>query len=84
MIEGPAQNRRARRGAARCGAGDLPLDRRADVVRRSAHRAARAKLETWVNYDYGHNDFDGRFLNGDAAINTVAAGGDIKVSERAA
>ena len=41
-----------------------------------------SRLETWVSYDYGHNDFDGRFLAGNADVNSVAAGGDIKVSER--
>jgi len=41
-----------------------------------------SRLETWVSYDYGHNDFDGRFLAGSADVNSVFAGGDIKVSER--
>ena len=40
------------------------------------------KFGAWVSYDYGRYDFDGRFLAGDANINTVAAGGDIKLSER--
>jgi len=80
MIEGPA----------RIGAlAEAPLGveqatfRSIDARMASAVGAPRTsgKLEAWVNYDYGHNDFDGRFLNGDARINTVAAGGDIKVTE---
>ena len=30
-----------------------------------------SRLETWVNYDYGHNDYDGRFLNGSVDNNWV-------------
>jgi len=80
MLEGPA----------RIGAlAEAPLGveqatfRSIDARMASAVGAPRTggKLEAWVNYDYGHNDFDGRFLNGDARINTVAAGGDIKVTE---
>ena len=80
MLEGPAQI-----GAL----AEAPLGveqatfRSIDARMSSAIGAPRgpSRLETWVNYDYGHNDYDGRFLNGDAAINTVAAGGDIKVTE---
>ena len=38
------------------------------------------KFDFWASYDYGNNDFDGRFLNGDADVDTIAAGGDIKVT----
>jgi outer membrane lipase/esterase len=38
------------------------------------------KFDFWASYDYGNNDFDGRLLNGDADVNTIAAGGDIKVT----
>ena len=79
---GPGANRRARRSAARRRAGDVPLDRRADDRPASTRRARPSKLDAWVSYDYGHNDFDGRFLSGNADVNTVAAGGDIKVSDR--
>lgn len=40
------------------------------------------RLEAWVSYDYGHTDFDGSFVAGSARMNTVAAGGDVKLSER--
>ena len=43
---------------------------------------ATNKLDAWVSYDYGRNDFDGRFLSGNADVNTIAAGGDIKLSDR--
>ena len=39
------------------------------------------KLQAWASYDYGRNDFDGRFISGSANVNTVSAGGDIKVTE---
>jgi len=81
MLEGPA----------RIGAlAEAPLGveqatfRAIDARMASAVGAPRSpsRLETWVSYDYGHNDFDGRFLSGSADVNSVAAGGDIKVSER--
>lgn len=43
--------------------------------------ASRGKFEAWASYDYGRNDFDGRFIAGSADVSTVSAGGDIKVSE---
>jgi outer membrane lipase/esterase len=39
------------------------------------------KFQAWASYGYGHNDFDGQFVSGSANVNTVSAGGDIKVSE---
>jgi outer membrane lipase/esterase len=35
-----------------------------------------------VNYDYANNDFDGRFVSGNADVNTIVAGGDLALSER--
>lgn len=50
----------------------------------SAVNAPRAtnRFDAWVSYDYGRNDFDGPFVAGDADVNTIAAGGDIKLSDR--
>ena len=44
--------------------------------------ASGGKFNGWVSYDYGRNDFDGRFVSGNADVNTVAAGGDMKLSDR--
>jgi outer membrane lipase/esterase len=44
--------------------------------------AARERFTAWASYDYGHNDFDGRFVSGDANLNTVSAGGDMKITDR--
>lgn len=42
-----------------------------------------SKYEMWVAYDYGHNDFNsGSLINGNADVNTIVAGGDIKLSEK--
>ncbi|MGE5104810.1 MAG: autotransporter outer membrane beta-barrel domain-containing protein [Betaproteobacteria bacterium] len=43
--------------------------------------ASGSRFEGWVSYDYGRNDFDGHFVSGNADVNTVAAGFDVKVSE---
>jgi outer membrane lipase/esterase len=40
------------------------------------------KLEMWAAYDYSQNDINGPFLSGKADLNTIAAGGDIKLSDR--
>jgi outer membrane lipase/esterase len=40
------------------------------------------KYEMWAAYDYSQNDIDGPFLSGKADLNTIAVGGDIKLSER--
>jgi len=40
-----------------------------------------SKYEMWGAYDYGHNDFDGTFLSGNANLNTLTAGGDVKLSD---
>jgi outer membrane lipase/esterase len=80
MIEGPA----------RIGAlAEAPLGveqaafRAIDARMASGLNAPRAdKFDAWVSYDYGHHDFDGRFLAGDANVDTVTAGGDVKISQR--
>jgi outer membrane lipase/esterase len=41
-----------------------------------------SRFEAWVSYDYGRDDFDGHFVSGNADVNTVAAGFDVKLSER--
>ena len=40
------------------------------------------KYEFWAAYDYGNNDFNGAFISGNANLNTLAAGGDVKLSEK--
>ena len=39
-----------------------------------------SKYEFWGAYDYGNNDFNGNFLSGNADLNTLTVGGDIKLS----
>ena len=39
-----------------------------------------SKYEVWGGYDYGNNDFTGNFLSGNADLNTLTVGGDIKLS----
>jgi outer membrane lipase/esterase len=81
MLEGPA----------RIGAlAEAPLAveqatfRAIDARMFSGLNAARtaSRFDAWVSYDYGRADLDGRSLSGNADVNTVSAGGDIKVSER--
>jgi outer membrane lipase/esterase len=43
---------------------------------------SRNRWETWVSYDYGHQDFDGNFVSGHADVNTIAAGGDYKLDDQ--
>ena len=40
------------------------------------------RFEAWASYDYGSTDFDGHFVSGSADVNTVTAGGDMKLAER--
>src|SRR5262249_59093979 len=40
------------------------------------------KLEAWVAYDYGHSDFQAGPNSGSGHGNTIALGGDMKLSER--
>jgi outer membrane lipase/esterase len=44
---------------------------------------AQGKLEAWASYDYGSTDINAGPTNGSAYGNTVAVGGDMKLSERA-
>jgi outer membrane lipase/esterase len=43
---------------------------------------SQAKLEAWVAYDYSHTDQQAGPNNGSAHMNTIAVGGDMKVSDR--
>ena len=40
------------------------------------------KLEAWAAYDYGAPDVKSNYFNGDGSVNTIAVGGDIKMSDR--
>ncbi|HEX6136342.1 MAG TPA: autotransporter domain-containing protein [Casimicrobiaceae bacterium] len=42
----------------------------------------QGKFQAWASYDYGNNDFDGPFVSGNADVNTIAAGGDLRLSEQ--
>ena len=45
--------------------------------------APPGKFEAWAAYDYSSQDFDSGFMtNGDANLNTIVVGGDIKLSDR--
>ncbi|NDP43845.1 MAG: autotransporter domain-containing protein [Aromatoleum sp.] len=50
----------------------------------SGINAARSqgRLEAWAAYDYGSPDFTGGYQSGGSSVNTVAVGGDIKLSDR--
>jgi outer membrane lipase/esterase len=41
-----------------------------------------SKYEMWAAYDYGNNDFKSQFVSGDANLNTLTAGGDVKLSDK--
>jgi outer membrane lipase/esterase len=41
-----------------------------------------SKYEMWVAYDYSNNDIKSTFGFGDADVNTLTAGGDVKLSEK--
>jgi outer membrane lipase/esterase len=43
---------------------------------------SQGKLEAWAAYDYSHGDLQAGPTNGSAHMNTVAVGGDMKVSDR--
>jgi outer membrane lipase/esterase len=45
--------------------------------------AAMNRFQAWVSYDYGHNEFAGNFVSGNADVNTIAIGGDAKLSDHA-
>ncbi len=42
---------------------------------------ATNKFDLWVDYDYASRDLSGTFVSGDSKANTVAVGGDIKLSD---
>jgi outer membrane lipase/esterase len=42
---------------------------------------ATNRLDGWATYDYGHNDLNGRFLSGNADVNGLHAGGDVRLSD---
>jgi outer membrane lipase/esterase len=46
-----------------------------------APRAAN-KFDAWVSYDYGNRDYSGPFVSGNSDANSIAVGGDIKLSDR--
>ena len=43
---------------------------------------SQGKLEAWAAYDYSHTDMQAGPYSGSARLNTIAVGGDMKVSER--
>jgi outer membrane lipase/esterase len=43
---------------------------------------ATNKWDAWVSYDYGNRDLNGPFVSGDSDANTIAVGGDMKLSDR--
>lgn len=42
----------------------------------------RSKLEAWAAYDYGGPDYSSSFGSGSGNVNTIAVGGDMKVTDR--
>jgi outer membrane lipase/esterase len=40
------------------------------------------RFEAWASYDYGNPDYSSYQQSGDAAVNTIAVGGDVKVTDR--
>jgi outer membrane lipase/esterase len=42
---------------------------------------ATNKFDAWVSYDYGNRDVTGPFVSGDADANTIAVGGDLKLTD---
>lgn len=45
-------------------------------------RPASGKLNVWGSYDYGHHDIDGPSLDGNADVDMLNVGGDVKMSDR--
>jgi outer membrane lipase/esterase len=43
---------------------------------------ATNRFDPWVSYDYGSRDVSGNFVSGDSNANTLALGGDMKLSDR--
>jgi outer membrane lipase/esterase len=44
---------------------------------------SRSRWEAWVSYDYSRAGYGGNFVSGHADVNTIAAGGDYKLTDRA-
>jgi hypothetical protein len=42
----------------------------------------QGKLEAWAAYDYSHGDLQAGPTNGSGHMNTIAVGGDMKLSDR--
>ena len=55
-----------------------------DARMMSAVAAPRAtnKYTPWVSYDYGSRDVTGPFVSGDSRANTIAAGGDVSLTQQ--
>jgi len=43
---------------------------------------AQSRLEAWAAYDYGAPDYSSGYMNGNGDVNTVAVGGDMKLSDK--
>ncbi len=44
--------------------------------------AAPTKLVAWATYDYANPDLKGNYTSGDAKLNTLTIGGDVKVTDK--
>jgi outer membrane lipase/esterase len=44
---------------------------------------SRSRWEAWVSYDYSRAGYGGNFVSGHADVNTIAAGGDYKLTDHA-
>ena len=44
-------------------------------------RGPVARFQAWADYDYGNNDFNGPQVSGNADVNTVVAGGDMRLAD---
>ena len=70
--------------------GETPLDveqanwRALDGRMSSAINASRPtnKLEAWAAYDYGSPDYSSGLIDGNANLNTISVGGDMKLSDK--
>ena len=80
MIDGPAQM--SVLGEAPLGVGNAnfrAIDSRF-ISEVGLRRQDLRKYEVWGAYDYGHNDFDSNALSGDARLNTLTVGADMKIN----
>ncbi len=51
------------------------------MVSSAGGRPSNGKIEAWAAYDYGNPDYSS-YQSGDAKVNTIAVGADMKVSDR--